>query len=1306
MENMKRAISAFMALVLVLGMLPGVPLVAAAEEAETLPETVALETTETVTVEDTEAPAESVPETTTAVETIPETTAAAETIPETTAEAETTPVETEPAETVPVETVPAETVPAETVPAETVPVETMPEETVPAETEPAETIPEVEVEDEMTDSEEAVDGIVLNPVTDIQVSASVAETYVGDKVYLSAKVTPADASIPEVVFYVVEEGSDAIAYDQELLTEKGILRVEEPGTLVIAARATDLDEPHDSASQETGGTVKVIFNEYGMAINKTKELFAAENVLEYNAEETEVACLKIMSGKTVNVSAHYKVNGTPSVLLPGIVPSLKWELAEGDEKYAVLKPTEDGKEVTVTSNPINPVTGTKVITLIAREETLGIVDSIPIAVYPVPYKVGLYDQEGVEYTNKTMTVALLASEYAALKEEGKDYLEVPLSAQVWPLEADEPLVWTSSDKLVQIVHPDKVNPDAEEGAEPEKDTSKATLRVYFITSPDTTTITVTSKNYPSIKSKIIIKRKWCLESGSFDFDEQTERLSTKGEGLLAGKSFQMKVYNIQNPNAPERLTSKTVKWSLAEGDDALATISAEGVLTAKKGITSGGQVTVKCAVIDNEEAYLELPVIIRPLAVELQILAGDLAEELEDDNSPRMTAETILNGKTIAVDTANGRSAFKLEAVIRPDDEYGALQKVKWTSSNGAVATVDPDTDEIIWKGKNGTTVITAAAQDGSGKKATVILKFGAQVREIEIVQDENFFLRSGQGWTFSVNFTPANPTDKGLTWSLVNEADKQYVTLSATGRLVAKTVYEEHVVAICATAKDGSGVSAVTEVTIKPKTDGILTLKGYGQYVTGYENYVTMTTQTIPVGDSIDLEAYILGEDNMEEVKWRVSSTARAELSDEISESTTVTMLNTGTVTVVATSMNDPKKTASVTLKGIRITDRIEWTHTHEQTGLACGKSLVLKAKSYDIEDKTPTVSKLEWLIEEGGEKYAKVVNGRVTSIVGAVGPYDEPVDITVIVRATDGSLVEERYGITIYPAVQSIVINRPEEVHVGTNTFVLENPGLDSISMSAQVWPANALDTVTWKTSNKAIAEIDPETGDLICKKAGTITITATANDGTGKRATFKLTILQRPTDVHFDGLYPVIAGGRTLKLKPILLDGNGDKILGKKLEWDVLPVEGEEDGTAYVTSIAGGVLRTKKVTEPKMVRVTLKTVEKYDEWESDLFDHYVWIYPDTQTVTITESDGSTAAAIKWCYLDAGSLKLSARTDAKNGEVAFPMVTWTSSNKNIAEVDVYGNVIFKKIGTVRITAAAVDGSGKKDTIQIVISK
>lgn len=1248
MEKMKRAISAFMALVLVLGMLPGVPMVAGAEELESPAETVAEETTAPVT-----APAETE---------VPETTEA-------------------PAEPIPEEAVPETTGIPETIPEETVLEETLPEETVSEETVPAETV------EELTASAEAVDGEIVQEklVEEIIVSASTDRTYVGDRVQLSAAVKPADAEYPEVEFYVVEGD---IAYNEEVLAEKGVLIAEEAGTLTIAARAKDAGA-HDSSAQEEGGKVEVTFVDYGMAINELD--IAKDNWYDADEDGTNET-VRVMIGETLKLSVHFLVDGV--VELPVVTPSIKWSLAEGDEKYAALTPSADGKEVTVTAKA---VTETKYITLYVEDSAAG-KDSIQIAVYPIPYKVGIYSGSEAaaenEVTGETIDVRLLASSF---EDPEFAYYELELTAQVWPKEAVEPMVWTCSDGFLEVKHPIK------EGTEDEEDTTKAIVRVY--PNEGSSTITIKSKNYPDIKSKVTISRKWCLEQNDIRFSAETLRLASDGDGLLAGKSAQLMVLDCRDENKLETLDSTVVKWELSQEDQAYATLTKEGKLTARENITSGKVITVLCSVIGNEEeAFLELPVIIRPLATEIRLLPGDLAV----DDSPRMASEEIINGKTIAVDTADGRDPFKLGVQVWPmDEECGAKQDVKWTSSNTAIAAIDPDTEEIVWKGKNGTVTITAAATDGSGKKASVKLKFGVQVQGIEIIKDsEDQFLRSGQSWTFDVEFTPAKPTETGLTWSLVGENDKKYATLSSGGKLTAKTVYEEHVVTIRATAKDGSGVCGEAQITIKPKKDGILTLKADGEYV-------TKTTQTIPVGDSIELEAYILGETNAEYVQWKVSSAKTAEVSAEYGESASITMLKTGTVTVTAITTDGTNKKATVTLKGVRMTETIEWTHTHEQTELACGKSLTLKAKAYDAEEKTPTISKLAWSIAPGGEQYAKVSAGKVTAIAGALSPYDEPVDITVIAAATDGSGVTAECTITIYPIARNVLISLSDDEVSDLNvtgrsyTYVMETPGEDTIQMAASVWSENAMQGVKWTSSNAKIASIDRETGEIICKKAGTVTITATALDGSGKKASVKLTIVLRPTHVYFDKLdYGVIAGGKNLKIKPVLLDGNGNKVTGKKLEWSYEPYPGdtEEDGTAYVTSLSGGTLKTKKVTEPKRVLVTFKTQEKYESWESELFAVVIYIYPATSSLQITYN-GKDAGKTIWADLDQGGLTLDGVAKSLTGDEPFQGFTWKSSNAKIAEVDPYtGEVIFHKTGTVTITATAADGTAKKDTVKITI--
>ena len=1239
MENMKRAISAFMALVLVLGMMPGVPMFAGAEEVETLPE--AVETTAAVTVpEETEAA-----ETTEApVETeVPETTAAEETVPETAA---------------------AETVPEET--------------------------EAVEVEEELEASEEAVGGSVIQEklVEKITVTASSTYTYLGDRVQISAKVEPADAEYPAVEYYVVEGG----AHNAQVLAEKGVLIAEEAGTYVIAARAKDAGA-HDSATQEKDGTVSVTFVEYGMEINRLD--IADKNWFDAD-DDGQKETVRLMLGETLKLSVSYLIDGV--VELPLGKANVKWTLREGDEKYVTLTPSADTKSVTVSVKA--SVTETKEIQLFAEDTAAG-KDSITFLVYPIPYKVGIYNQEE-EVTNKTIIVPILASSFT---DPAFEYYTLDLTAQVWPLEADEPMVWTASDGKVEVKHP-LVEGTGEEGVEPEYITTEATLRIYPYEGK--TTITVTSKNYPDITSKITIERKWCLEQNDIRFSAETLRFAAAEKGLTAGKSFQLEVLDCRDADKLEVLDSSVVKWSLSAEDQSYATISAEGKLTAKKEITSGKEITVLCSVIGNEEAAtLELPVIIRPLGTEVRIYAGNMGG---DEAAPCIADEDVLNGKTVAVDTAKGCDPFSLLAVVMPNDECGASQEVTWSSSDKTIAAIDPDTDEIVWKGKNGTVTITATAKDGSGKKASVKLKFCVQVQGIEIIQnDPNFFLRSGSSWTFGVEFTTAEegmkPTDKSVTWSLAGENDSKYASVSSSGKLTAKTVYEEHTVTLRATAKDGSGVYGELPVLIKPKKDGILTL------MSGDE-YVTKTTIVVSVGDSVTLDAYILGYADKENSKW-TRSNSNGSIDSQYGESVTVTMDKVGSVTITAASVNDTSNKASVTIKAVRMTESIEWTHTHETTELACGKSLTLKAKAYAADEKTPTVSKLAWSVEEGGEKYVKVSGGKVTAIAGALSPYDAPVDVTIVVSATDGSDVSETWSLTIHPQAQTVLTfltdDQVSELNVTgtTYTYVMETPGVDTLQASAQVWSENAIQGITWKSSNSKIASIDKESGEITCKKTGTVTITATSADGSGKKATFKLTIVLRPTGLYFDMSYAVAAGGKDLKLKPILLDGNGNKVTGKKLEWDILPYPGEnDDDTGFVKSITGGVLKTKKVTEPKHFLISVKTVEKYEDWESPTFLMLFEIFPATGSVQITHN-GKDAGKEMAFMLSSGGVQLGGVAESKTGDMPFQHFVWKSSNKSIAEVDPYtGEVTFKKAGTVTITATAADGTGISDSVKITVKK
>lgn len=713
------------------------------------------------------------------------------------------------------------------------------------------------------------------------------------------------------------------------------------------------------------------------------------------------------------------------------------------------------------------------------------------------------------------------------------------------------------------------------------------------------------------------------------------------QALVGGKSMKLTAVDRETGKA---IPASSVTWTLANPDDAAyATVTADGTVKSYV-VASKHDVTFLGALKNGYSGFVKHTITIYPPVSLVEIHSGD----------KNVTGETLYLNGTEGAELA-------LTAKLYPTD---AKEGITWKSSNTKVLTVEDGTAKYV--AGTGTVTITATANDGSKKSASVKVQVGLLTQSVTITEPETTTLRSGKSLTLKATTEPVKPTVSGVTFRLVNSADSVYATVAANGKVTAKTVNEPHAVQVVAVSKDGQAKSEPITLTILPKSNQTLILKSG-------TDYVTKTTLIRNIGETIELKAYTLDvssevptEVEAENVTWK-SSNAKVATVDETGK---VECLAKGKATISA--LVDGKVQATVT---VSVTTLVESLTIGSKTGtftVASGKKLNLTATAAPAEAANKAVI---WTITEGSE-YAKISG---SGVVTANKNLTVPVTVTVQAAAKDGSGVTAQQEITINPLSYGVEIKRPSASE--NTTLVWDMADRNVIRLSAKVYPLSAEQSVTWKSSNARVASIDAN-GKITCLKAGTVTITATANDGSGKKASFKLQIVKL---MKFLGLVDVsVAGGKSVTLKPLFTPADPTN---KKLAWSV-------SENKYGIKINGsGKVSTKAVTEPVNVTVTVSALDGSGVSASC----EVTVYPATTKVTISAKDGKLPASIS---VDT-TLELTASSLPAGTKGTY---TWKSSNEKIAAVDANGVVTAIKAGKVKITCTAADGTNKSASVTLKV--
>ena len=713
------------------------------------------------------------------------------------------------------------------------------------------------------------------------------------------------------------------------------------------------------------------------------------------------------------------------------------------------------------------------------------------------------------------------------------------------------------------------------------------------------------------------------------------------QALVGGKSMKLTAVDRETGKA---IPASSVTWTLANPDDAAyATVTADGTVKSYV-VASKHDVTFLGALKNGYSGFVKHTITIYPPVSLVEIHSGD----------KNVTGETLYLNGTEGAELA-------LTAKLYPTD---GKEGVTWKSSNTKVLTVEDGT--VRYVAGTGTVTVTATANDGSKKSASVKVQVGLLTQSVTITEPETTVLRSGKSLTLKATTEPVKPTVSGVTFQLVNASDSVYATVAANGKVTAKTVNEPHAVQVVAASKDGQAKSEPITLTILPKSNQTLILKSG-------TDYVTKTTLIRNIGETIELKAYTLDvssevptEVEAENVTWKSSNAKVA----TVGETGKVSCNAKGKATISA--LVDGKVQATVT---VSVTTLVESLTIGSKAGtftVASGKKLNLTATAAPAEAANKAVT---WAITEGSE-YAKISG---SGVVTANKNLTVPVTVTVQAAAKDGSGVTAQQEITINPLSYGVEIKRPNASE--NTTLVWDMADQNVIQLSAKVYPLSAEQSVTWKSSNAKVASIDAS-GKITCLKAGTVTITATANDGSGKKASFKLQIVKLMKSLELADTS--VAGGKSVTLKPVI--GPAD-VTNKKLTWSVSENE-------YGIKINGsGKVSTKAVTEPVNVTVTVSALDGSGVSASC----EVTVYPATTKVTISAKGGELPASIS---VDT-TLELTASSQPAGTAGTY---TWKSSNEKIAAVDANGVVTAIKAGKVKITCTAADGTNKSASVTLKV--
>ncbi|MDF2511542.1 MAG: hypothetical protein K0S04_1408 [Herbinix sp.] len=393
-------------------------------------------------------------------------------------------------------------------------------------------------------------------------------------------------------------------------------------------------------------------------------------------------------------------------------------------------------------------------------------------------------------------------------------------------------------------------------------------------------------------------------------------------------------------------------------------------------------------------------------------------------------AEDVMNIKV--------NETVSLKPIFYPKYSSDISSSITWSSSNKSVVTVD-STGNVTGVGA-GEADITAVM----GKYSTTsrIIVDGISVNPTSMVFTNNdVSLNKGESTKLSLSFTPANITNKAITWKSSNSS----VVTVEQGRIYAKGSGSAIVTATT------QGVTAVCKVMVNNPLKGI------------FSDYDTIN---IYKGESKKIAVSL---DPMDTTDNKTVSWVSADESILKVENGIVTALKSGK-TMITANVGSYSTTISVSVKSSTTSIEV----SQQEIPLVVGQTQKLQYTilPYDATDEVTITSSDESIISSSNGNITALKRGKAT--------------ITIKSGSFSASCI-----VNVASDINSITLNKKSlELYLGTSS-----QGLTVSSFN----PINAKDdrTIIWESSNKSIVTVDSK-GKIKTVGTGTATVTAIAGDG----------------------------------------------------------------------------------------------------------------------------------------------------------------------------------------------------------------